>query len=443
MSAPAFLVVGDDPAALEAILAPLGARIVRARSQEEAQRLLQAEDFAAVLVDPRMPGLGSVLHSTVDDVARGTGGRTVPAPEDAPGPTPETAQRKLPEVPGVSLSASPGAGGDWYDALQLPGGRLGLVVGDVAGRGVEVAARVGELRAVARAYALEGHAPAEVLRRMNAYQLATGSNSMSTVLVAVIEPDRGRARFAAAGHPPPVLVPPPGAGAEPELVPAHGPSLGVLEVGHYEEREVPLPPGAMLALYTDGLVERRGEALDVGLERLRRALAAAASADVVAARTGVLDACLRSTGEDDATLVVVRAQERLGSPASYTLTPDPEALGSMRRHLRRWLDETTAHPAEAAEITMAVNEAMQNAIEHGNAHAVAPITVSLEDRDGEIVVTVHDLGHEASRSPDPDRGRGIQLMSALMDDARVELGGPMGGAVTLRRRLVRSGALRT
>ena len=349
----------------------------------------------------------------------------------------------LPTVPGVAVSAyfSSGGdgvrvGGDWYDALALPGGRLGLVVGDVAGHGVAAAARMGELRSVARAYALEGHGPAELLRRMNAYHLVMGSDTMTTLVVAVVEPDLDRARFASAGHMPPLFVPAPDAGAEPRFLDALGPPLGVLEVGNYEEREVALPPGAMLALYTDGLVERRGEVLDLGLERLRGALAGGAPRDVHAARTQALDACLASAGDDDdITAVFVRAQEQLGSPAAYTLGPEPEALAAMRRQLRRWLEETGAHPAEVTEITMAVNEAMQNAIEHGNAYAIAPITVALDLRDNDVVIVVRDLGHDGSRSPDPDRGRGIQLMSALMDDARVDLGGPMGGAVTLRRRL--------
>jgi PAS domain S-box-containing protein len=356
----------------------------------------------------------------------------------------------LPAVPGVAVSAyftSGGdgvrVGGDWYDAFALPGGRLGVVVGDVAGHGVAAAARMAELRSVARAYALEGHGPAEMLRWMNAYHLAMGSDTMTTLVFAVVEPDRDRARFASAGHMPVLLVPPPDSGSEPHFLDALGPPLGVLELGTYEERDVALPAGGMLGLYTDGLVERRGEVLDLGLERLRRALTGPAGGmggDVHCARTRALDACLQGASDDDVTLVLVRAQERLGSTATYALTPHPEVLSAMRRHLRRWLGESGAHPGEAAEITIAVNEAMQNAIEHGNAYAVAPITVALDLRGDDVVVVVRDLGHDGSRSPDQERGRGIQLMSALMDDARVDLGGPMGGAVTLRRRLVRAGA---
>ncbi len=353
----------------------------------------------------------------------------------------------LPDVPGVSASASftsggdgVRVGGDWYDALALPGGRLGLVVGDVAGHGVEAAARMAELRAVARAYMLEGHAPAEVLRQMNAYHLSMGSDSMVTIVCAIVEPDRDRARFAAAGHMPPMLVPPT-PDAPVELLTSRGPPLGVLEVGVYEEREIAFPAGALLALYTDGLVERRGEVLDVGLERLRTALKEHEGAELEQLRAHAIEACLEgAVAADDVTLVVVRADARLGDTARFTITAVPEPLGAMRRHLRRWLEEAGAHPGEAAEITMAANEAMQNAIEHGNAYAVAPITVSLELRAGaEVVIVVQDLGHDGTLTPDPDRGRGFELMRALCDDARFDFGGPMGGSVTLRRRLAAAG----
>ena len=349
----------------------------------------------------------------------------------------------LPTVPGVSASASftfggdgVRVGGDWYDALSLPGGRLGLVVGDVAGHGVAAAARMAELRAVARAYMLEGHAPAEVLRQMNAYHLAMGSDSMVTIVCAIVEPDRDRARFASAGHMPPILVPPAGEGPARLLV-SQGPPLGVLEVGVYEEREIAFPAGALLALYTDGLVERRGEVLDAGFERLCVALSESDGEELDQVRAHAVETCLEGTAAgDDVTLVVVRADALLGDTARYTLTAVPEPLGAMRRHLRRWLEEAGAHPREAAEIAMAANEAMQNAIEHGNAYAVAPITVSLELREGsEVVIVVQDLGHDGELTPDTDRGRGLDLMRALSDETRFDLGGPMGGSVTLRRRL--------
>ena len=215
-----------------------------------------------------------------------------------------------------------------------------------------------------------------------------------------------------------------------------GPPLGAVEVGVFEEREVTLAPGVLMALYTDGLVERRGEVLDAGLERLRGALAGVPPTDADAARQRALEGCGADAADDDVTLVIVRAQERLGSPASYTLTPDPEALGALRRHLRRWLAETGADAEESADVVLSVNEAMQNAIEHGTAFGAAPITVRFEVQGTDVVIVVRDLGHDGERRPDPDRGRGLQLMESLMDGTRVDLGGPTGGAVTLRRQLV-------
>lgn len=357
---------------------------------------------------------------------------------------------ELPDVPGITVSAhfSPGGdgaqvGGDWYDAIALPGGRLGIVVGDVAGRGVAAAARMGELRSVARAYLLEGHGPSDLLRRMNAYHLALGSDTMTTLLCAVVEPDRERVRFASAGHLPPLLTPAPDRGGVPGVphyLDALGPPLGVLEVCRYEERAVALAPGALLVLCTDGLVERRGEVLDLGLDRLRGAVADGPTDDVEIVRARILEACGTGAGDDDVTVVLIRGQELLGSPASFVLTPNPDALGAMRRQLRRWLAETGASELEIAEMTMAANEAMQNAIEHGNAYEDAPITIVLERRGDDVVIVVRDLGHDRSRTPDPDRGRGVELMNALVDDAHIDLGGPMGGTVTLRRRLVTADA---
>jgi PAS domain S-box-containing protein len=354
----------------------------------------------------------------------------------------------LPEVPGVAIAAhfqSGGSGtqvgGDWYDALALPGGRLGVVIGDVAGRGVAAAARMGELRAVSRAYALEGHPPAEVVRRLNAYQLAQGTETMATLCYAVVEPALGQMRYVSAGHVPPLLLTP---GQRPRYLARGGPPLGVLDICNYDETVVPFAPGSLLTIYTDGLVERRGEILDVGLERLSAAVAGAGP-DPFTAREAALSACLQDdAGDDDVTAVFVHAEPALGRHPRFVLTPDPEALGALRGALRRWLTEIDATPDEAGEITLAANEAWQNAIEHGNAFAAVPITVELEVADdGEVTVTVRDLGHDGTREPDPDRGRGILLMRELMDDAAVDVDGPHGGTVTLRRRLRSGRAART
>jgi PAS domain S-box-containing protein len=346
----------------------------------------------------------------------------------------------LPELPGVSIAAHFRAGGhgievggDWYDVIALSGGRVGLVVGDVAGRGVAAAARMGQLRSVARAYALEGHAPAAFAQRMNLYHRALSPDDLTTIVYAVIEPDRERLRFVNAGHPPPLLRP--GRGA-PKLLTGVTPPLGVSDLPVHPETVVDFPAGSALVLYTDGLIERRGEGVDCGLQRLLGAASSVRSGgSVETLRDRVVDSCLGpSSGDDDVTALFVRAEPALGPSARFTLSPDGESLGALRRMLRRWLQEAGASDDDAAAVTMAANEAWENAIEHAHAFAPVPISVAFERREEDVYITVHDAGAAPGES-DPDRGRGLTLMQALMDEASFSFGGRYGGSVVLRRRL--------
>ncbi|MEA2275786.1 MAG: hypothetical protein QOC78_746 [Solirubrobacteraceae bacterium] len=347
--------------------------------------------------------------------------------------------RRLPDAPGVSLAAHFAAGGegtavggDWFDAFPLAGGRLGLVIGDVAGRGVAAAARMGQLRSVARAYAIEGHAPAEVLGRLNLYHQALRADDMTTLVYAVVEPDLGRLRLVNAGHPPPALAVP---GSAPRLLEGSCPALGIAEICDPPEIVVDFPPGATLALFTDGLVERRDESIDCGLARLLDALGGARG-DVDDHREAVIAACVGPAAvDDDVTALFVRAEPTLGDRVRFTLTPDPSALAALRRMLRRWLVELGAEPDEIAAAVMAANEAWQNALEHGHDFAPVPVHVRFEREDEQIVINVRDAGARGQAASDPDRGRGIELMRGLMDEARLDLGSHRGGVVVLRRRL--------
>ncbi len=256
----------------------------------------------------------------------------------------------LPEVPGVSLAAHFSAGGhgievggDWYDVIALSGGRVGLIVGDVAGRGVAAAARMGQLRSAARAYALEGHPPAAFAQRMSVYQRALSPDELTTLIYAVIEPDRERLRFVNAGHPPPLLLPERGA---PRILTGVTPPLGVSDLPRHPETVAPFPPGAALVLYTDGLVERRGESIDRGLQRLLGAVPGGAAAGVEALRDRVLDSCLGpSSGDDDVTALVRarRAVSRSQRPVhavarprgARRAAPDPASLAGRSGRIER------------------------------------------------------------------------------------------------------------
>src|ERR687886_2137913 len=268
---------------------------------------------------------------------------------------------------------------------------------------------------------------------MNVYHRALSPDDLTTIVYAVIEPDRDRLSFVNAGHPPPLLVPARGA---PRLLEGVTPPLGVSDLPVHPETVVEFPPGTSVVLYTDGLVERRGEGVETGLKRL---LAAAGDARVglETLRDRVVASCLGpSSGDDDVTALFVRAEPELGPSARFTLSPDGAALGGLRRMLRRWLVEAGATPDDVAAVTIAANEAWENAIEHAHAFAPVPISVAFERRGDDVFITTHDVGGgRAASKPDPDRGRGLDLMRALVDEASFSFGGRYGGSVVLRRHL--------
>jgi PAS domain S-box-containing protein len=196
-------------------------------------------------------------------------------------------------------------GGDWYDAFALPGGRLGVVIGDVAGKGIPAASTMGQLRSVTRAYALADDGrrlPGEVLTRLNSYQTQHGDGELFTVLYAIVDPREAAVTWASAGHLPPLLRI---AGGETTVI-ERGDGLIGLEQFEYTDIRRELGQGGLLVLYTDGLVERRGESLDQGLARLEAA-AASGPADPQQLCDHILDRLLPEEGShDDVTAVVVK-----------------------------------------------------------------------------------------------------------------------------------------
>ena len=185
--------------------------------------------------------------------------------------------KRLPEVRGVALAASyevaglgVQVGGDWYDAFAIPDGQLGIVVGDVTGRGIRAASAMGQLRTLTRAFALGGdgrRTPGDALTLLNRHQLALGDEQLFTIVYAILDPEQGTIAWANGGHPPPLLR---AADGTCRYVEGGNGLMGV-EDSVYETFEEPIGPNTTIVLYTDGLVERRGESLDAGLERLANA----------------------------------------------------------------------------------------------------------------------------------------------------------------------------
>jgi GAF domain-containing protein len=201
----------------------------------------------------------------------------------------------------LPAEARQGMGGDWYDAIPLSGGRLMLVVGDVAGHGLEAALTMGQVRSAARALA-PAHRPASLLAALDQFLCSTMTEPLATAVVAVIDPAHRTLRYCQAGHPPPLLRRPDGSVTA--LDEASGTLLG-LEIRDRPEREISYPPGTCLVLYTDGLVERREDpSVGTGIARLAAHLAAPLPSDPAEVCDRLIRSGLPSRGREDDTAVL-------------------------------------------------------------------------------------------------------------------------------------------
>jgi sigma-B regulation protein RsbU (phosphoserine phosphatase) len=214
-----------------------------------------------------------------------------------------------PKVNGFDLAArylpghDLGVGGDWFDVFMLPNGHLGTVVGDVSGHGLRAAAVMGRLRSALRAYALEWDDPAEVLTRLDRKIRHFEAGSLATIIYATVSPGRDRMTISTAGHLPPVIMEP---DEEPRLLelPPDLP-VGVGDTASRQSKGFDISPGTTVVLFTDGLVERRGEVIDEGLDRLRRLVRPGPAEDLCASIVAGMDI---GDAEDDIAVVAMRIE---------------------------------------------------------------------------------------------------------------------------------------
>jgi phosphoserine phosphatase RsbU/P len=188
----------------------------------------------------------------------------------------------LPDVPGTSLAAryvtgSGNVGGDWYDVFTLPDGKLGIVVGDVAGSGLAAAVIMGRMRSTLRAYILQATDPAQALRMLDHKIQYFESYAMATVLYGRYDPGTGELVLSSAGHLPPVLATP--AGHPPGMLPVQpDPPIGAADDPARHSTTIVIPPGALLCCFTNGLVERRDQPIDHGISHVAATLGKLATA---------------------------------------------------------------------------------------------------------------------------------------------------------------------
>jgi serine phosphatase RsbU (regulator of sigma subunit) len=220
--------------------------------------------------------------------------------------------RSLPVIPGISLAARylPGAreatvGGDWYDVIPLAERGLGLVIGDVVGKGVEAAAFMGQLRSALRAYALEGAGPAELVTKLSRFLDLQREGQMATLVYGVLDLEGSTLTFARAGHPYPLLATPDGRVRF--LDRALGPPLGTGPRAIYGEERIELERGSTLFLYTDGLIERRGRQMEESEANLATIVAAAPLDPELLCATVLERTGVGAREEDDVAVLAVQA----------------------------------------------------------------------------------------------------------------------------------------
>jgi serine phosphatase RsbU (regulator of sigma subunit)/anti-sigma regulatory factor (Ser/Thr protein kinase) len=338
----------------------------------------------------------------------------------------------LTEARYVAGSAAVSVGGDWYDVLRLPDGRVGLLIGDAAGRGVEAAALMGKVRHAAAALAMDHASPAAVLARVNEYLHTISSRrAMVTCCYVVLDHDRGVLRYSSAGHPPVVVV---SADDQPQFLNGgRGVPLGVVPTALFTDAEHRLNDASTIVLYTDGLIERRGETIDVGLERLLASIRGHAE-DVTELCDHLTSTLLADAGDDDVALLVARVCSA-PSPVrlDLELPADSRRLHELRTRVTRWLTDAGVESKVIPDVVVALNEAASNSMLHAYAGQSerGSVRISVWLAEASVEATVTDEGSWRDTNHDHD-GRGIDMMNALMTDVNVERG-PEGTRVRLTR----------
>lgn len=319
----------------------------------------------------------------------------------------------LPKLPELRLSARCVAarrdvGGDWYDAFVLPSGTLWLIAGDVAGHGLSAAVVMGRVRSTLRAYALLENPPERTLALtdMKIHQFEIGT--MVTVVCAVANPPYSEFRISSAGHPPPLLIRSEGDGSYIDLI-------GDLPLGVDQSRErhattCHVGPGSVLLMYTDGLVERHDESIDVGLEKLRRS---AAAADPEAVCRFVMHRMVGSgVPTDDVALLAARhvLPDEIENSDTKRFAPEAKTVALARDFA---VDRLRAQSLDVEVLALVVTELAANAV----THAGSPYTVKVSPSTSGVRVEVADESENTPSLLIPSKrephGRGLFLVDQL------------------------------
>ncbi|MET0415255.1 MAG: SpoIIE family protein phosphatase, partial [Actinoplanes sp.] len=324
-------------------------------------------------------------------------------------------------------------GGDWYDTVPLDDGRIGIVVGDCVGHGLEAATVMGQLRSACRALLLQNTDPAQTLTALDRFAAQLPGAMCATVFCGVLSPATGELSYSSAGHPPAVVTHPDGTT---DLLDAgRSRPLGV----QHADAERPgatytVPIRATLLLYTDGLVERRRQPLTAGIHRVTATVQQGRAAALEDLAADVMTSMAPDGGyDDDVALLLYRHP----GPLELDFPADADRLAPVRSALRGWLARCGIDPATSQNVLVAAGEACANAIEHGHRHLPrGRIRLRAAATADNLHLTITDTGRWKTPQPaaNPHRGRGLTLMRALMTEVTVTTG-TAGTIVGLQARI--------
>ena len=339
-------------------------------------------------------------------------------------------------------------GGDWYSVTPLDHpGRIAISVGDVVGHGLAAAIVMSRLRAAVAASALTAGEPDAVLGSLDRYGASVDGARCATVAYALIDTTSqgggATVSYSCAGHPYPLLVLPDGRAVF--LESGRRAPVSVTGNGAHDATDNPtgdtatarLPPGGLILLYTDGLIERSGESLDDGFDRLQAAAAQCAGLPVEQICAELLARMAPPSGYRDDVVVLALRPSHVAARSFASVVPAvPAQIPVAREQLRDWLNTIAVEPRRETDILLATGEAVTNAIEHGSRNEPRE-TVSVEAflQLDTVVITVSDtgrwIGDSSASLRSRRRGRGLTLMSGLADDVETRRT-PAGTRVTLR-----------
>ncbi|MBE1461756.1 SpoIIE family protein phosphatase [Kibdelosporangium phytohabitans] len=312
-------------------------------------------------------------------------------------------------------------GGDWYLVAPLDDpGRVGVSVGDVVGHGLPAATVMSKLRSALTAAALTVAEPHAVLELVQRYAMAVPGATCSTVAYAVVDTNNHTISYACAGHPYPLVVTP--TGATRYLEQGRRPPLAAVNFTNATPAELAdFPPGSLLILYTDGLIERHGESLDEGFDRLAAAASRCRNLASGLVCAELLKELVPPGGfSDDVAILALRPAGVTSDSFVSAIPASGASTPSLRHRFRAWLADLGLPDMLVHDILLAVGEAVSNAIEHGSgSDAHKNIFVEAFADEHTISTTVSDTGRWSSDSSashrEAQRGRGLTLINGLSD----------------------------